>query len=103
MVIQILLRQYPNKRCWILSSCLHHCWNSFWNRTYTDVVTPAGIYYFWNVKDTDAYLGQYLITYTTTVTTNAACSAIVGARCSDWLKLYPGNNTVAGVPPALAF
>ena len=50
-----------------------------WNVTYTNVVIPGGKYYFWNVGAKDAYNKNYLITYTTTVTTNAACAAIVGA------------------------
>ena len=74
-----------------------------WNKTYTPVTTPAGIFYTWNVGAKDAYLGSYLITYLTTVTTNAACDAIIGARCSDWLNVNPNNNTVGGVPPAIAF
>ena len=74
-----------------------------WNATYSSVVIPAGIYYQWHVKQTDAYLGQFIMHYTETVTTNAACAAIVGARCSDWMTFYPNNNTIAGVPPPLAY
>jgi hypothetical protein len=73
------------------------------NRTYTNVSIPAGLYYQWNVEQTDVYIQQFIMKYTTTVTTNPACAATVGARCSDWLILSPHNNTVGGVPPALAF
>jgi len=36
-------------------------------------------FYTWNVKPKDAYLGDFLMTYTTAITTNAACAATVGA------------------------
>jgi hypothetical protein len=60
-------------------------------------------FYTWNVKPKDAYLGDFLMTYTTTITTNAACAATVGARCSDWLSLDTANNTISGVPPPITY
>lgn len=74
-----------------------------WNRTYANVSIPAMKFYTWNVEPKDAYLGDFLMSYKTTITTNAACALTVGARCSDWLSLDTANNTISGVPPPITF
>ncbi len=60
-----------------------------WTRTYSDVSTTVGLYYFFEIKDGDAKNKEYNMYYSTTLTTVGGCAA--PNDCASWLEYHPAN------------
>jgi len=77
--------------------------NPAWNRTFNNVAIPAMHHYLFNLEKGDAVNKEYDIRYSITVTSSLACAGVAGADCMDWLEYHPANDTIEGIPTALAF